>query len=102
MRRYMAAHRARVVADGLDQGDPCLGKLTLGVVRIGHEQIGVVQHGVKHVVQGAPTHELVKVSQERPNGFGWCMFDQMGQHFRAVLKRDHGLVYLPFGEPDDG
>ena len=87
---------ARIVANGLDDGHPSLGKLTLGVVWISHEQIGVVKHGVKHVVQGAPTHELVKVSQERPNGFGWRVFDQMGQHFSAVFERDHGLVDLAF------
>ena len=92
----------RVVADGLDNGHPGLGKLTLGVIWIGHEQVGVVEHGVKHVVQSAPAHELVKVGQERPNSFRWRMFNQMWQHFRALLERDHGLMHLPFGETDDG
>ena len=85
---------AGFVANGLHDGGPSFGKLALSIVRVGHQEVGVVKHGVKHVVDRSPPHQLMQASQQRPNRFGGRMIHEVRKHLASLFQRNEGVVNL--------
>ena len=91
-----------ILANGLDDGEPCLSKLALSVFWVGDKQVGFIENEVKHIVHRPPTDALLKPLQEVPHTFSRGVLNEMRKGRLTVFERNEDLVDMLFRHTDNG
>ena len=91
-----------ILANGLDDGEPCLSELALSVFWVGDKQVGFIENEVKHIVHRPPTDALLKPLQEVLHTFGRGVLNEMWKGRLTVFERNEDLVDVLFCHTDNG